>query len=66
MTEIVTLARLVIIEPEDGDDDDSPFGEEGLKSGTYAMDGEGRVWRLEEVITDLFQNLMDAEIKRKK
>ena len=66
MAEIVTLARVVILEAEE-DDDEEPFTEdESLKPGTYAMDGDGRIWKLEEVITGLFQELMDAEIKRKK
>ena len=58
--DIVTLARVVDLELEDGDDDENPFTEDtSLKAGRYAMDGNGDVWRREEVVSRVFQEFMD-------
>ena len=59
--EIVTLARIVDLEPEDDDDDDVDFGEESIKPGRYAMDGTGTVWRREDTISTMFQEFMDLK-----
>ena len=57
---IVTIARVVDLEPEDGEeDDDSLFSEESVRPGRYAMDGTGTIWRREDTITSMFQEFMD-------
>lgn len=60
--DIVTLARIVDLEPEDGDDDEDPFADdENLRPGRYAMDGTGTVWRREDTISAMFQEFMDLK-----
>ena len=67
MDDIVTIARVVVLEKEmDEDEEESMFGgEEGLSAGTYAMDGEGRVWKLEDRLTGIFQEFMDVGVSKR-
>lgn len=59
--DIVTLARVVDLEAEEEDEDDSdPFeGGTSIRPGRYAMDGTGSIWRREDTITSMFQEFMD-------
>ena len=57
--EIVTLARIVDLSPEEGEDEEVDFGDESIKPGRYAMDGTGTVWRREDTISAMFQEFMD-------
>ena len=49
------LTRIVKLEDESGEDE--PWEESTIPAGTYALDTLGRVWKLEDTMTDLFQGL---------
>lgn len=65
LEDIVTLAKIVVLEDEEDEGSENPFDTGGPPSGTYAMDSVGRVWRWEETISGLFQEFLDIPRERR-
>lgn len=52
---VAMLISLLKMEDESGEDE--PWEDETIPTGTYAKDSRGRIWKLDESVTALFQGL---------